>query len=239
MTSDRLQICQGPIQNWDDERGFGFVEPDGGGTRAFVHIKAFRNRQRRPVDGDVIIYDVEFDSQNRAQAVNIDFLDDDPLLRSEVQETRPIGSGVFIAVVFVAVLLTFTALKAIPVIIPLVYLVMSVIAFFAYGGDKMAAKGGRWRTPESTLQALAFLGGWPGALLGQKVFRHKTRKMEFQLLFWIIVCLNCGFFAWTLKLPGAGLFRPWSGSIHETQTDPNVDKNQLPRIKPWNPSSNQ
>ncbi|WP_147463771.1 DUF1294 domain-containing protein, partial [Pseudomonas amygdali] len=31
------------------------------------------------------------------------------------------------------------------------------------------------------------LGGWPGALLAQQVFRHKTRKVSFQIVFWLIV----------------------------------------------------
>ena len=46
---------QGKILNWNDDKGFGFVEPNGGGQRAFVHIKAFKNNARRPVNGDIIV----------------------------------------------------------------------------------------------------------------------------------------------------------------------------------------
>lgn len=28
---------QGQVVNWNDDKGFGFVEPNGGGDRAFVH----------------------------------------------------------------------------------------------------------------------------------------------------------------------------------------------------------
>ena len=48
----------------------------------------------------------------------------------------------------------------------------------------------QWRTPESTLHLLELLGGWPGGLVAQQVFRHKTRKFSYQLTFWCIVGLH-------------------------------------------------
>ena len=69
-------------------------------------------------------------------------------------------------------------------------LVMSFATFFAYGWDKgQAANGGR-RISERTLQLMAFLGGWPGAILGQRQYRHKTQKMSFRIVFWIVVVLH-------------------------------------------------
>ncbi|MCB1578653.1 MAG: cold shock domain-containing protein, partial [Xanthomonadales bacterium] len=47
----------GRIAEWNDEKGYGFVEPNGGGERAFVHVKAFERRVRRPADGDLISYE--------------------------------------------------------------------------------------------------------------------------------------------------------------------------------------
>jgi uncharacterized membrane protein YsdA (DUF1294 family) len=44
--------------------------------------------------------------------------------------------------------------------------------------------------PERTLHVLAFCGGWPGALLGQRQFRHKTSKMSFLIVFWSLVMLH-------------------------------------------------
>jgi uncharacterized membrane protein YsdA (DUF1294 family) len=68
--------------------------------------------------------------------------------------------------------------------------VMSCVCFVVYGVDKrQAAIDGR-RVPERTLHLLAFLGGWPGALLGQRQFRHKTKKMSFLIVFWLIVVLH-------------------------------------------------
>jgi uncharacterized membrane protein YsdA (DUF1294 family) len=70
--------------------------------------------------------------------------------------------------------------------------VTSCACFAAYGLDKrLAAVGGR-RVPERTLHLLALLGGWPGALLGRRLFRHKTRKVPFRVAFWAVVLLHAG-----------------------------------------------
>ncbi len=67
---------------------------------------------------------------------------------------------------------------------------LSVASFMTYEVDKkQAIKGGR-RVPEYYLQFLSLLGGWPGALLGQRWFRHKTRKTRFLFVFWIMVVLH-------------------------------------------------
>ncbi|KAF2650145.1 DUF1294-domain-containing protein [Lophiostoma macrostomum CBS 122681] len=71
---------------------------------------------------------------------------------------------------------------------PILYTgIASSITFVFYGYDKMQARNLEWRVRESTLQFLALVGGWPGALLGQHYFQHKTRKTAFQLPFWAIV----------------------------------------------------
>jgi len=67
---------------------------------------------------------------------------------------------------------------------------MSLFAFFAYRSDKRRAEAGGGRIPEMTLHLSALLGGWPGAFLGQRVFRHKVSKFSFQLTFWALVLLH-------------------------------------------------
>ncbi len=34
-------LKQGKIARWEDEKGFGFIDPASGGKQIFVHIKAF------------------------------------------------------------------------------------------------------------------------------------------------------------------------------------------------------
>ncbi|MNV36853.1 hypothetical protein D3C71_1283460 [compost metagenome] len=76
-------------------------------------------------------------------------------------------------------------------LIPLAaYGIVSVLAFLLYWSDKRNARSDQRRTPENVLHALEFAGGWPGALLAQQMFRHKTRKVSFQVVFWLIVLLH-------------------------------------------------
>jgi uncharacterized membrane protein YsdA (DUF1294 family) len=77
-------------------------------------------------------------------------------------------------------------------------IVMSLVTFVTYGIDKARAGKAQRRIPERTLHLLALLGGWPGGLLGQQTFRHKTRKVSFQIGFWITVLLNLG--AWWIAI---------------------------------------
>ena len=84
----------------------------------------------------------------------------------------------------------------------LLYLAASLIALLLYGFDRRAATRGDWCIPENTLQLVALVGGWPGALLGQQLFRHKRRKGSFLLLFWLSVAANLALFYAVLAAPG-------------------------------------
>ena len=67
--------------------------------------------------------------------------------------------------------------------------VMSVISFFIFGVDKRRAGLGLWRVRERTLLLCALLGA-PGALIGMRVFRHKTRKPLFRVLVPLMLALD-------------------------------------------------
>lgn len=75
----------------------------------------------------------------------------------------------------------------------IIYSLVSFIAFFIYWSDKRRAESGRPRFTENSLHLFELLGGWPGALLAQHMFRHKTRKQPFQLIFWLIVAVHLAF----------------------------------------------
>jgi uncharacterized membrane protein YsdA (DUF1294 family) len=74
----------------------------------------------------------------------------------------------------------------------IVVVVMSVVCFIAYGLDKRQAANNGRRVSERSLHLMAFLGGWPGALIGQQHFRHKTQKVKFRVVFWMVVVLHVG-----------------------------------------------
>ena len=79
-----------------------------------------------------------------------------------------------------------------------VYAVASGAAFVAYAWDKAQASRNSPRVREGTLHFLALIGGWPGALVAGRLFRHKTSKLSFRLVTLAIVLLHLlgWFVAW-------------------------------------------
>ncbi|MFT7671147.1 MAG: uncharacterized membrane protein YsdA (DUF1294 family) [Planctomycetota bacterium] len=79
--------------------------------------------------------------------------------------------------------------------IALIYAVASLITFIVYGFDKRRARTGGSRVPEASLHTLELFFGWPGAFAAQQVFRHKTKKVSFRIVYWGIVILHLGLWA--------------------------------------------
>ena len=90
-----------------------------------------------------------------------------------------------------------------------VYGAASLVSFALYAWDKSAAAHGAWRTPESTLHLWALFGGWPGALLAQRLIRHKSVKAEFRAVFWVTAVLNVAALTWLSSPSG----RMWFAGI--------------------------
>lgn len=194
---------EGALKEWNDDRGFGFVQPTQGGEAVFVHVKAFARGGRRPQAGDRVSFEVETGPKGK-RAKNVAALTP-PLQaprRREPQGRRSSGSApwgtatLFVLPAFLVLYVIVAILWRPPKTIALVYLAASVVTFFAYAFDKAAAKAGGSRTSEATLHLFAVAGGWPGALLAQQLLRHKSVKAEFRAAFWGTVVLNvAGFVA--------------------------------------------
>lgn len=105
----------------------------------------------------------------------------------------------YLALAAAGALIAMTVTGVLPLWAAAWYALTSAVAFALYGLDKRAAQRGTWRTPERTLQLLAFAGGWPGALLGQSVFRHKHRKAAFQGVFALCALANVASLAALLR----------------------------------------
>jgi len=76
------------------------------------------------------------------------------------------------------------------------YVVMSAVAFVMYWIDKQRAERRAWRISEATLHGIELLGGWPGAWIAQRVFRHKWRKTRYLVVFWAIGGIHALAWAW-------------------------------------------
>lgn len=75
---------------------------------------------------------------------------------------------------------------------------VNLTAFCIYGADKKRAIRNQWRISEKALLMLAVIGGSPGALLGMKVFHHKTKKPKFYLGIPVILVLEVSAAVWFL-----------------------------------------
>ena len=58
----------------------------------------------------------------------------------------------------------------------------------------------REAVPEMILHGLVAVGGSVGAYTAMEVFRHKTVKGRFRILFWCLVALQVVLIAWLVKL---------------------------------------
>jgi uncharacterized membrane protein YsdA (DUF1294 family)/cold shock CspA family protein len=180
------------LTRWNDDRGFGFIEPAAGGPRLFVHVSAFP-RGRRPVDGCEVTFAEASDERRRARAEKVKYLRSAPPARAGA---RGIPVALAISAVFFIVLAALAVRDEMYVLVLAAYGLFSAGALLLYGVDKSAAQQGRWRTAESTLHAIALVGGWPGALVARQVFRHKTTKQPFRTIFWFTVIANCLALGW-------------------------------------------
>jgi uncharacterized membrane protein YsdA (DUF1294 family)/cold shock CspA family protein len=181
---------KGKLKSWNDDRGFGFIEPIDGGQEIFVHIKAFGSLGGRPQVNELVWFEIEVGPQGKNRATNVAFVRR-PAARTKDHEPRaPRGLGLVAIPAFVLLYIVVSIAWQPPLILACIYVGASAVTFLAYARDKSAAQGGAWRISETALHLFALAGGWPGALLAQHFLRHKSRKFEFLVVFWGTVILN-------------------------------------------------
>ena len=187
----RVDHLDGVLTTWNDERGYGFISPASGGKRIFVHISAFRPEAVRPAAGEPISFEVEVVEDGKVQATRVQRTGLAPAPKPQRSKAaRRILANVTVVLAFVLVYLVVSEGWSTPVWVSGIYLVVSAMTFILYGVDKAAAVAGRRRISERALILLGLACGWPGAILGQQLFHHKTRKTSFRRAFWVSVVLN-------------------------------------------------
>lgn len=190
---------KGKLIEWNSQKAFGFISPNGGGENVFIHKTGFENRQRVPKINDIITFSITKDKKGRYCA-------EDAIYSGEKLIAKKTKGGskfsISVAVIFMAALLIMFVLGHMSKEMLWVYWGISVITFLIYAYDKRKAKRHAWRTPESTLHLLSLLGGWPGALVAQQLLRHKSKKKRFRFIFWLTAIANCTALAWILMSEG-------------------------------------
>lgn len=192
---------RGRITVWKDDQGYGFIQPEGGGDRIFVHIKAFQAGQPRPQGDEAVEYSPGIDEQRRPCATKV-VVNPGGLGGRSRLVARSITFSTGFSLAFCLLLVTAALLGKLPWMILGLYAAACAITFLIYALDKQAARQQARRVPETTLFLLGLLGGWPAAIAAQKVFHHKTRKTSFQVIFWATAALNCAVLAWLLTRAG-------------------------------------
>lgn len=183
---------QGIIIDWNDERGFGYIESTQGGAPIFVHISAWPRGTMRPQLNQRVSFEIEVGPKGK-RACNVR-----PMQLKQAAPHRANGDaaqwrGATTHFAIPAFLLFYAIIAALwqpPFWVAGIYLIASIVTFLVYAIDKSSAVRGTWRTSEHTLHCLALAGGWPGALLAQQFLRHKSTKQVFLQVFWVTVALN-------------------------------------------------
>lgn len=182
---------KGRLTQWDDAKGYGFITPDGGGPKLFVHIQAFGPRPQRPFVGERLSYREGLDAQCKRRALDVQSLEP---RATPASAARDGGRVLLLIPAFAAFVLATHLLWGVPNWFWGAYSAMSTATFIVYWLDKRAAQRGGWRVAEGTLHALSLACGWPGALLAQQLLRHKSAKREFRRFYWLTVAVNVAAF---------------------------------------------
>lgn len=184
---------EGHLKSWDDDRGFGFIETQQGGKDVFVHISAFPPGRGRPVVEQRLSFELSLENDGRLRATEVELVGK-KLVGSAPSPPLPKKGSLLFLPAFLLLYLGVDANWGVPSSLLLLYAAASLITFGTYAIDKWSAQRGGQRVAEKTLHGMALLGGWPGAILGQVLLRHKSSKPSFRVVFWVTVALNAAAF---------------------------------------------
>ena len=193
---------QGELIEWNDERGFGFIRPDDGGGRLFVHVSQIGRIATRPSIGDRVSFAVGPGRDGKTAAIKVTIAGANPVkarasalalarrIDSDVVAPRHGRARVYVGLVLLVMLILGWLTGSIPLALVGLYLVMGLTSAGFYYWDKRSAAAGTWRVSEHTLHGLDLAFGIIGGLLAQQVFRHKTAKHRFAVVTYVIAAVH-------------------------------------------------
>ena len=173
---------QGVVIQWDRKKGYGFIQSKQVSKHVFCHVSEC-DFYGHPKVGQQVTFVLTTNAEGRDRAEQV----------RRVGQSRfaSVSWRVALVLIYAIALSVLIVTQRIGIWILMLVSVLSVVCYLVYWLDKRAAQLDQWRTRERSLHLLAVLGGWPGALIAQGRLRHKSRKLGFQVVFWISVMLNC------------------------------------------------
>ncbi|MGZ4970566.1 MAG: DUF1294 domain-containing protein [Methylobacter sp.] len=214
-----MQLYEGIIKSWKGDKGFGFIKPHGDGKDIFIHIRDLNHFNYQPQQGDNVYYKVVVDKDGKIRAYDA-FIKGQEISqqyrRKSFRKNQPqeqklkreywLGMPFILFIAAIPFGFSVFLIKEQRNFIPFfAYLIMSSTTFIVYAKDKTKAHKNEWRISESTLHLFGLLGGWPGALITQRVIRHKNKKTSFQITFWAIVIIHMAIWLDVVFFDNAGI----------------------------------
>lgn len=194
---------EGHLSGWNEARGFGFLKPVAGGPDAFAHVRAFAKDDRHIEEGHLYSYVAETDQTGRVRAADIRPVRPALLRPSLLAKLLTRSPRLLVIPAFLFIALAVSMVTEVSAGWFLVYGIASTACFIGYALDKRAAENNQWRVSETILLMIGLAGGWPGAIIAQELFRHKTKKLSFRTLFWMSVAINIAGFVQIAAFTGA------------------------------------
>lgn len=194
---------QGTVVKWVADKDFGFIAPSDGSGDLFVHAEFFVHQGRRPQVGDALSFDIATNAEGKRRAERVLYAGECDTRQRDRLFDILYSLG---ALAFLGGIGALVAIKKLAPVILLIYLGASLLTFLLYWRDKVKANQDEWRIAEKTLHLCSLVGGWPGALLAQRLLHHKSRKRSFLFVFIATVLLNIAL-AGSYSLLGLGFLR--------------------------------
>lgn len=193
----------GKVKDWNDERGYGFIAPldasDDDGS-AFFHIRDYQQQGRRQEPGELVKYLARQQDDGRRRAAQVMRAVQPPAKarhksRMPVQPDNPYSTShdmmrAAALLAYAVVLARATSRCLLPAGFAYTAGLISIVTCLAYAADKRFAQTDGRRIPEARPHLLELMGGRPGALLAQRIFRHKSRKAGYRAVFRLMAALN-------------------------------------------------
>lgn len=134
----------GVLKAWDEERGFGFIEPAQGGKDVFVRATAFAPGSERPQVKQCVRFQLEIGPEGQAQASQVEPAL--PATRLSVSRDEAAAHWTmalrFALPAFLGLYLLLALVWEVPSLLAVIYLAASAITLGAHAMDKYASKRG-------------------------------------------------------------------------------------------------